>query len=146
MDSALLSGRPITVLVPPAGVLSTIDVEFDVLDDSDCEGDETIPLNLTLVGPASLGANEHVVTIRDNEGNNFCTVAQTEVQQTVADLDPVRDRNKGAQMKLINQLLKGFERSNGELPEDCRGCIVSQFARGVLIADQAECTSSSLNR
>ena len=132
--------------LPPPGSLATTDVAFDILEDGEFEGDESITLALTLVGPARLGTSEHIVTIRDNDGENFCSLAQIEVQQAVGDFALANYRNKGAQMKLINQILKRFELGRGQLPEGCRGCIVSQFARGILIAEQAQCTSSYLQQ
>ncbi|MCW5966493.1 MAG: hypothetical protein KIT83_20820 [Bryobacterales bacterium] len=136
----LLFARPFVVHVPPAGVLSFAAIDFNILDDSDFEWEETVALARTLVGPATLSGSEHVVIIRNSEGLNECVAAQMEVQEPVGDHRKARYRNNGMQMKLINETLKAMETRDEELPEGCQGCIVIQFARGILVADQMECT------
>jgi len=137
------TARPVVIPMPAPGTRTVVDVEFFIIDDLLQEGDETIDLTLTLAGPAGLGAlTTHRLVIFDDETDNACSQAQDEVQSTVGDLNPSSNRDHGQQMKRINQILRDFERSNGELPVGCRGCIVSQFARGVRIVDQAACQST----
>ena len=70
-------------------------------------------------------------------GSERCGELQQEVQAAVGDEDE-RYRNHGAYVSAVANLVDA-ESESGEISEECAGCIVSQFARRIPVADQESC-------
>ncbi len=119
-------------------------LHFDVHDDQEAEGDETVEIAFVFAGPAVRSAPAaHTVTIVDDDSivPNQCTTLQTALQLKMGDEDPSRYRNHG---KYVSPVARATSRAlkRGEITPECQGCIVRQFARSIPIAEQTACGGS----
>lgn len=71
-------------------------------------------------------------------GSFECRALQKSVQAEVGDESTAGKRNHGQFVKTVAHLV-GPHVESGEITEECASCIVSQFARRILIANQRAC-------
>jgi hypothetical protein len=93
-------------------------------------------LAIALLGGSVVNA-QHDGVIQDA----VCRSVQLEAQAAVQAGSPYR--NKGQLMKAATRVVDAAERA-GIIDAACSSCILSQFARGVLIEDQSACGPDSV--
>lgn len=143
-DYGSLITLPLEITMPAPGTASDTPVSLTLNDDVEVEGTETLVVDLIFAGPATLGGPaRHIVTILDNDGIALgaCEALQAELQDQQGDEDPDVYRNHGAYVSPVARATSQAVESNA-ITEECAGCIVNQFARNVLIAEQTICNGS----
>lgn len=73
-----------------------------------------------------------------NVGSSECGELQSVVQETVGDEDPGVYRNHGKYVSTVAKIVSPLQEAD-EITEACSSCIVNQFARRVIVADQLTC-------
>ncbi len=146
-DYTLLNDiAPVVFDMPAPGSSETMLLSFDLNDDDEFEGPEDLVASFTFTGPASPGAQaSHEVNILDDESIDAiaCATLQAELQLQMGDEDPLVYRNHGRYVSPVARAT-GKAVKRAEITQECQGCIVSQFARSIPIAEQYVCGGSSM--